>query len=126
MALKLYPTVPVVGKSFVGVKRCVVPKQSMSLREIVRRFIRREQLPVAHEGLYEERFGDLEKLMKKDITEQMERVEELKAQLASFEKKYNAQQAKIKADKEAASRPVEPVPKPVGEAPAPAPPPKVA
>lgn len=59
----------------------------MSLREIVKRFVRREPLPVSHEGQYEDRFGDLEKLKNADITEQFDRVEELKQQIAAFEKR---------------------------------------
>jgi len=122
MAVRLYPNVVVKGQSFVDVKRTVIPKQNMSLREIVKRFVRREPLPVSHEGLYEERFGDLEKLAKADIVIQMEEVERIKAQIASFEKKYQEQQEKLRKEREAKA--VEPVPKPVGETPAPGPPPK--
>lgn len=87
------------GQSFKGVKRVVVPKQSMSLGEIVKRFIRRESLPSLKEGLYEERFGDLEKLTRKDITEKMEKVEELRKQIAEFNKRMKDIQAKDVAEK---------------------------
>lgn len=84
----LYPTARKASrKSFIGVKRQTVPNQSMSLAEIVRRFIRREPLPVSHEGFYESRFGDLEKLSKADIVEQMSKVDELKAHIKAFKER---------------------------------------
>lgn len=102
--IRLYPVVVVKAQSFKSVKKTVVPNQSMSLQEIVRRFVKREQLPVAREGLYEERFGDLEKLSKADITVQMERVEEIKADIALHEKRYQERKRKVKADMEAAAK----------------------
>lgn len=96
--------VPVKGQSFKGTKRCTVPNQSMSLREIVRRFIRRESLPVSKEGVFEERFGDLEKLSKQDIVIQMDKVAELKGQIADFEKREKARRDKVVADKLAADK----------------------
>lgn len=104
--IRMYPPVPVVGKSFKGVKRCTVPNQSLSLREIVKRFVRRESLPISKEGLYETRFGDLEKLSHADITEKLERVEELKAQIKAFNDRQtkiadDARAAKEKADRDA-------------------------
>lgn len=109
--IRLYRPVKVARQSFAGVKKCVVPNQSMSLKEILQRFVRREALPVARQGIYEERFGDLEKLSKADITEQLERVEEIKADIAAFELKYQQRKAKVKADMDAAARvPIVPVP----------------
>lgn len=108
--IRLYPPVKVARQSFAGVKKCVVPNQSMSLKEILQRFVRREALPVARQGIYEERFGDLEKLSKADITEQLERVAELKADIAAFELKYQQRKAKVKADMDAAARAIVPVP----------------
>lgn len=102
--VRLYPVFKVKGQSFKGVKRQVVPNQSLSLREIVKRFVRREQLPVHHEGLYEERFGDLEKISKQDIVEQMQKVEELKAQIRAFNKRVKDKEAKDAADKLEAER----------------------
>lgn len=111
-SVRLYPSVKVTGRSFVGVKRVTMPNQSLSLREIVQRFIRRESLPVSHEGLYEDRFGDLEKLSRQDIVVQMERVEELKAQIDAFNKREIARAEaaeKAAADaKVAAAQPVVP------------------
>lgn len=100
--VRLYPVVKVRGQSFKGVKSCVVPRQSMSLREIVQRFVRRESLPISKEGYYEDRFGDLEKIARMDITEQMERVAKLKEQIAAFnvrEKERKAKEAKDAVDK---------------------------
>lgn len=95
------------GKSFAGVKRVTVPNQSMSLRDIIQRFVRRESLPVSKEGIYEERFGDLEKLKHQDITVQMEKVEEMREKLMKIEKRWKDQEA---AKKAAAEKVVEPVP----------------
>lgn len=72
----------------------------MSLREILRRFVRRESLPVAREGVYEERFGDLEKLSKADITIQLDKVEELKNRIADFEARMEAKRKKAEKDEE--------------------------
>lgn len=95
--IRLYPEVKVPGKSFKHVKRCTVPNQSMSLREIVRRFVRRESLPLYNEGLYEERFGDLEKISKTDMVEQFEIIADLKAKIAAYNDRIKAV-AKAKAD----------------------------
>jgi len=121
--MRLYPSRPSKGQSFVGVKRCVVPNQSMTLQEILRRFVKREELPIARKGMYEERFGDLEKLSKADITVQMEEVERIKADLDLFRLREEKRIAKRKADAAAAAAPPPIVP-PVGGAPAQSPPPK--
>lgn len=67
---------------------------------------------MSHEGLYEDRFGDLEKLSRQDIVVQMERVEELKAQIDAFNKREIARAEaaeKAAADaKVAAAQPVVP------------------
>jgi len=86
---ELYPKVVYKRKSFKGVKKLVVPKQSMSLREILKRYVRREPLPGTKEGVYEERFGDIEKMAKADIVEQMESVDALKKAAARVRKKEN-------------------------------------
>lgn len=102
----LYPPYTPVGKSFKGVKRCTVPNQSLSLQEIVKRFVRREPLPLTKEGIYEDRFGDLEKLKHADITEQLDRAKELQDQIANWNKRIKDKQerlAKIKADMDAAA-----------------------
>lgn len=98
--LALYPDRPTVKKqSFKGCKIVTVPSQNMSLREIITRFIRREALPVMHEGVYTTRMGDLEKLSKEDITVQMERVEELKANIAEGQKRVKEKKdAEYKAE----------------------------
>jgi len=59
--LRLYPPVKVTGQSFKNVKRIVLPSQSMTLREIIKRFIRKESLPIEKDGIYEDRYEDLEK-----------------------------------------------------------------
>lgn len=89
--------------SFLGCKRSVVPNQCMSLAEIIKRFVRREPLPVAKEGVYEERFGDLEKIARTDITEQMEKVVELRDQNDQFIEKHKKRKAKADSDAAAAA-----------------------
>lgn len=77
---------PETGLSFVGVKRQTVPNQSLSLREIIKRFIRREPLPLSNDGVYEDRYTDLEKLSKADITVQHEYLRSVKSKIREFER----------------------------------------
>lgn len=102
MAVALYSPRPIVGQDFKGVKRVTVPKQSMSLQEIVRRFVRREAVPVSQDGIYETRFGDLEKLATADIYDRLERAEELRDQISAFNKREKDRVEKEAADKKAA------------------------
>lgn len=67
--LILYPEVKIQGIDFSKEKVVVVPDQSMSLHEIIKRFTRRESLPVQREGFYESRFDDLSKYHALDYTE---------------------------------------------------------
>lgn len=101
--IQLYNPRPVKAQSFAGAKRLTVPKQSLSLAEIVKRFVRREALPVGvKEGIYETRFGDLEKLSMMDIHDQLEHAAELKAQVEAFNQRSKAQAEKDAADAKAA------------------------
>jgi len=94
--LTLYPKVIVKGQSFVGCKVITVPDQSLSLAEIIRRFTRKEALPIEKEGTYETRFGDLEKIRDSDLTEQAEHIEHIKEAHKTYVKRV-----KKKADEEA-------------------------
>lgn len=94
--IRLYPQVVVKGQSFVGVKEHVVPMQSMTLREIIRRFVRKEALPISHEGTYNDEYEyDLEKLAKEDLTVREEVLATVKAQAEALD---------IKAKEEAVKR----------------------
>lgn len=104
----LYPPVTVKAQSFAHVKKLVIPNQSMSLKEILHRFIKREALPVARQGVYEERFGDLEKMSKMDIFDQMEKVEELKADMDLMKLKEQRKQQLAKQAAEKAATPITP------------------
>lgn len=95
--MRLYPKVIVIGQSFDGVKNNVIPSQSMGLKEIIRRFVRRESLPMEKDGIYEENMGDLEKLAKQDLVIQHERIEELKRNLAEGQRRHDE---KLKKDVE--------------------------
>lgn len=106
MAVVLYNSRPVVAQSFKDVKRCTVPNQSMSLREIVRKFVRRESVMArSQEGVYESRFGDLEKVKSMDMFDQLEEADRLKGLIADFDartkKAAEEQAAKEKADADA-------------------------
>lgn len=73
----------------------VVPNQSMSLQEILTRFTRHEELPVYHEGAYDEDGDeDLEKLANADLVDK----EEYAAKLEEVKQKYDRQE-KAKAKK---------------------------
>lgn len=96
--LQLYPQVKVKGQSFKTSKKYAVPSQAMSLAEILRRFVRREQLPVSKEGIYTTSMGDLEKIAREDIFDQHERVAELKVNIAKAEKRMKDADEKRIAD----------------------------
>lgn len=102
--VRLYPLVKVQGKKFTGVVRSVVPNQSMSLREIIKRFVRRESLPVSHEGIYSEGHGDLEKLSRRDISEIFDDGRDLRARMRKFEKDEKERLAKEKKERIAAKK----------------------
>lgn len=104
--VKLYNSRPIVGQSFKGEKRETLPKQAMSLREILRKFVRREALPAFHsDGVYETRFGDLEKLGTMDMHDQFEHAASLRDKIEAFngrEKLRVEKEALDKADAEKA------------------------
>jgi len=87
MAIELYPKVVVKGQSFKTSIKHAIPSQSMSLAEILRRFVRREQLPVSKEGIYTTQMGDLEKIAREDIFDQRERFEALSDRIKKAEKR---------------------------------------
>lgn len=98
--LQLYPLRPDAGRDFKGSKIHTVPMQSMTLREIIRRFVRKESLPINREGVYHDGFGDLEKMQHEDLTYTYERI----AQMKEIQKKWRDQE-KAKAEGEAALPP---------------------
>jgi len=72
-AIRLYPKVAVKGQDFTKCKVVVIPSQSMTLRDIIQRFVRGEKLPLQKDGFYDENSGDLEKFVRQDLTDQFER-----------------------------------------------------
>lgn len=79
---KPYSDVKVWAQSFKGAKVHVVPNQSMTLHEVLRRFTKKEALPVSKEGTYEDRYDyDLEKLAKEDITIQEDVLKDISKQM---------------------------------------------
>lgn len=100
--LCVIPVVKVQGQSFIGAKKFVRPNQSMSLREIVQRFIKKESLPLNKEGFYSEDHGDIEKIAHEDITERVERINALKEQVAKGQKAEKERLKKEGEEKEKA------------------------
>lgn len=94
--LVLYPPVKVTGRSFKGVKPHTVPNQSMSLREIIQRFTRKESLPIEKEGIYVEGLGDLEKMDKADIQEKREAYERVRSNVSKIKKQLEDQEEEKK------------------------------
>lgn len=91
--IRLYPPVKVVGQSFVGTKVLTVPNQSLTLKDVIRKFVRREALPIMHEGTYSEGdHGDLEKFATLDFTEQEEIVEAQKKKVSRFKEQLEKRQ----------------------------------
>lgn len=84
------------GLSFEGVEELTVPNQSMTLQEILQRFVRKEKLPVGKEVSFSESNYDLEKLSSMDLVERDEFIAEQKRVAARFER-----QQKAKAEAEA-------------------------
>lgn len=80
--MHLYPKVIVIGQDFSGVKVVTVPNQAMTLEEIIKRFTRRESIPIEKDGVYLEGMGDLEKAAHADLTVQHERIAELRKTVA--------------------------------------------
>lgn len=77
--------------------------QSLSLKEIVRRFVRRESLPLSHEGTYNDLYDyDLEKLAKEDMTVQDEVLSELREKVKTLDLKVKADQATLNEKQRAA------------------------
>lgn len=76
------------GLSFKGSKKLTVPDQSMSLKEILQRFVRGESLPIDKGGEYHESEDDLEKLARMDLVDKAEYIE----QQREVQKKYERQE----------------------------------
>jgi len=98
--MTLYPLVPRKGQDFTKSKKYVVPNQSMTLKEILRRFVKKESLPALKEGVYIETDYDLEKLSKADLTEQHEVIEELKKKVKRKKKEVEDYQEDQKRKQE--------------------------
>lgn len=95
----LYPAVPRVRRFFVGVKRCTLPNQCMSLAEMLRRYVRREPLPAAKDGVYVETDYDLEKLTKMDRVEQEEVLTEIKETVSKKRKRVEEEDKRVSEEK---------------------------
>lgn len=97
--LVYYREQKVTALDFKGVKEVVVPKQCMSLKEILIRFTKKQSLPVEHEGYHANVGVDLEKASRADFVDR----DETREQLDKFTKKAIRRREKLDAD-EAAER----------------------
>lgn len=88
--LILYPAVKVTGQDFSKSKKHVVPRQNMTLKEIIKRFVKKEALPQMKEGVYNEDYDiDLEKVQREDITVKEEIIAETKEKVKRHKKKMD-------------------------------------
>jgi len=111
--MHLYPVVKVTGKDFSKEKIVTLPNQNMSLQDIIKRFLRKESLPIEKEGIYAENLGDLEKMQHEDITVRKEKAASIRKQLRAVvkaEESATASAGKPKPVEEPAS-----VPPPLGD-----------
>lgn len=100
----LYPVFEEKGLDLSKEPKVVVPNQSMTLRDIIKRFVKKESLPAQKEGIYHESEYDLEKLSKADLTEQHEVIEELKQKVKRKKKvvdDYHEEQKKKEEEQRA-------------------------
>lgn len=97
--MRLYPTVVVPGQDFSKSPKVVVPMQCMTLREIIKRFLRKETLAVGHDGVYSEDHGDVEKLARRDISEIMDDGDKLRQKYSMYEKLKKAEADKLERDR---------------------------
>lgn len=97
---RLYPSRPIVGQDLSRCKVVTVPNQSMTLMEIIRRFIRKEPLSILDkDAFYVEGRGDLEKMNKQDLTYLHDRAVAAFADIARKKDKAKAEaEAKAKAE----------------------------
>lgn len=98
--VRMYPNVSVKKENYSNVKKVVMPNQSMSLQDIIKRFIRRESLPLEKQAVYEDRMGDLEKIAHEDISVKADMAADLKEKLSKKEKEMKEKEQKEKKEKQ--------------------------
>lgn len=74
------------------------PNESMSLNEIISRFMRGEALPVGQDGEYFEGEEDLEKLKKMDIVDRTEYKERMTKIVEQYQKEEDERKAQLLED----------------------------
>lgn len=72
-----------------GVK-LTVPRAAMSIAEMLRRYVRREALPMERHAVYIDAGHDLEKLSKMDRVDQQDVLNEVRDNVARMKKEYEA------------------------------------
>lgn len=89
-----------IGMVYNGIK-IVVPNQSMSLKEILERFSRNEELPIGKDVSFDDGDDDLEKIAHADLVDRDEYVDQLKNTQQVY-KRQEAQKEKVAREKIAA------------------------
>lgn len=84
------------GVSFKGVQSLTLPNDALTIRQIIKRFIRNQSLPIEKEGAYLDIGEDVEKIRTADFTEREEFLDRHKTKLNRIKKDLE--------DKEAASK----------------------
>lgn len=100
----MYPTVIVKGQDLSKQKVVTVPKQSMTLKQIIDRYTRKMPVDVTMKDMvYEDRFEDLDKMARADITYQLDYAAELKSRLNSTRADVEKHRKKKNAEADAAA-----------------------
>lgn len=93
--LRLYRPVVIVKQDYSQEKPVTVPNQSMTLREIIKRFTRKESLPIEKEGTFITGHGDLEKFQHADLVDKHERLASVRKRTKEL---YESEQKRAAAD----------------------------
>lgn len=97
------------GISYKDVKKLTVPDDSLSLKDILERFVRGEPVSVGMEVNYDpeaenDDAEDIEKLRHMDLVDREEYINKLKAKERLFRKQEEEEKMRLKAEKLAAER----------------------
>lgn len=96
------------GEDYKGVEIVTVPNQSMSLKQIIQRFVKKQPLAIEKEGFYDDSGIDYEKFQRAEFAEQEEYVELQRSRVNTIRdvlaKREVEEKAKAEADKEALSQ----------------------
>lgn len=96
---------PAKGISFKGIKKMVQPNQSLSIREILKRFTRGEPLPIGNKSpQFYEGDDDLEKVRHMDLVDREEFIGKMKNVQKDYQKQEKDKAEKLAAEQAAAKK----------------------